>query len=255
MRREKGSNAGALAGVLACAFLILALLASPVRAQDVDHDGFEDGLEASPGGIVLADGSTVVLDPTVKDLFFILVRKDPTFLPADPLAFVSGEQAMGGLGIAIHEIAPEQAYPDRTVTSASPQKAIRITESSDEVGEVLGISNYGTPNGPDLATIYPLRVINHVQSVCAGASTCQDSSGLEGVALEEKYIRQTIAHETGHLLALTDTYNKRFGGYHYKTGSEVIMEQSVYYTSKGGKVTFYISDAYTGPDQQVFRMY
>ncbi len=115
--------------------------------------------------------------------------------------------------------------------------------------DVLGFANYGTPNGLDYSTIYTQRIINFIDDVCASASQCQDSTGVERPELYAKYINHTIAHEAGHLMQLTSSYNSRFGGYHYKSGTGVILDQSIKYTNKGGKVTWYIGTGYTSADR------
>jgi hypothetical protein len=140
-------------------------------------------------------------------------------------------------------ITSAQAGPGREITSA--QKAVRITENPDNsVGGILGVSNYGTPNGLDLATIYPLRIINHVTAVYA------DVGKVPPAGLTDIYIAHTLAHEISHMLALAVDYNKRFGGNHFKTGSGVVMDQSVKYTIKGSKVTFYVGTSYADQSKQ-----
>ena len=51
----------------------------------------------------------------------------------------------------------------------------------------------------------------------------------------------------GHLLALTATYNSRFGGYHEKAGENEVMTQFVAYTAnrKTGVTTFFIPSTYS----------
>jgi hypothetical protein len=248
------------------------VICSPTMSQttDSDRDGFTDYLECY--GLTLKNGSFVpgrancnggtnCLDPDNKDLFVILVPATPTsYLPPNSLQLVSNPISQGGLGITVHLIYPTASYPftDRTVASSSTQKAVRVTESLDTTSpNVLGFSNTGTPNGLDMATIYTQRIINFIKSACGnsyGTSTCADSSGIYdstgNLALTQKYIIHTIDHEVGHVLGpLAPVYNANYGGYHYKSGTNVIMDQSIYYTSKEGKVTFYIGTGYTAPDQ------
>ncbi len=109
------------------------------------------------------------------------------------------------------------------------------------------------------ATVYTARIIGHVNSVCSPAVSDGDCKDADGVtigraAVINKYIKHTIAHEVGHNMVLTDTYNKRFGGYHYKTGSATVLDQSVYYTNKNDKVTWYIGSAFTPADQAVLQL-
>jgi hypothetical protein len=229
--------------------------ASPSSVADYDGDGFSDAQECS--GITLYSGAVVNTNPEIPDLFVILVYATDlglpyTNIPANPLEFVSNEIAAGGLGVLTHLIPFDEANPDRFVSPDSPQKAVRITENLDPEGIILGYANQGTPNGLDDAIIYTEHIKNHVESVCAeGTVYCIDSAtGASGpAAIIPIYIKHTIAHEVGHMTMLAVEYNPRFGGYHYKAGSEVVLEQAVKYTSKKGKVTFYISTHYAEPSQ------
>jgi hypothetical protein len=239
---------------------ILGLIFFPMQAlpQDSDNDGFEENIP-----ITLYDSSTYplcgqglersqCLDPATKDLFVILVKALPSNIPSNPLEYVSMPLSVGGLAIATHEIAENQTL-NRVVSSSSPQKAIRITESLDTSNlSILASASYGTPNGLDNATVYTQRIIDLIKSICGssyGTSNCKDSTGVYGQDLINKYIKNTIAHEAGHMMKLTKIYNANYGGYHYKTGTGVTMDQSVYYTSKSGKVTFYIGAKFTANDQ------
>jgi len=257
MRKIQGTKLRMLFGLVAVAALVLVTPPIQVWAQDADNDGFTDVQESTP--IILHDNSTFpscvgggyqranCLDPASKDLFVIVVPAMSTLIPANPLEFVSRNQTSGGLGIATHEIDQGQAGPDREI--AGTQKAVRISESLDTSNDIiLGISQYGTPNGPDLATVYTQRIKNHIMSVCGssfGTSKCADNTGVSSQALIDKYIKHTIAHEAAHMLTLTTTYNDRLGGHHYKTGTNVILDQSVYY--KG--TTFYIGTTFTSADK------
>jgi hypothetical protein len=237
--------------------LTFAMLPKNVRAQDTDNDGFTDEVELA--GITLHDGTFVpscpetgsvgCMDPNVKDLFIILVSATPTNIPANALEFISKSHAQGGLGIVIHQIDLSQAADDRSITSTSTQKAIKVMEDLDPSGNVLGYAQQGTPNGLDNTVIYTQRIINHIDEVCTDSSICHESAGSERPELYGIYIRQTLAHEVGHLTGLAVDYNARFGGNHYKTGSNVMMDQSVKYTNKGGKVTFYVPQVYSTESQ------
>jgi hypothetical protein len=226
--------------------------ASPSNVADHDGDGFTDLQECTDGGITLFSGVVVPTDPMVPDLFVILVPANPSNFPPNPLQFVSDPINAGGLGIVTHEIPFAQANPDRFVSPESQQKAVRITENLHPEGIILGYANQGTPNDLDAAIIYTEHIKSHVETVCAeGTVYCRDSAtGASGpAAIIPIYIKHTIAHEIGHMTDLAVDYNRRFGGYHYKAGSEVVMEQAVKYTSKKGKVTFYISTEYAEPSQ------
>ena len=255
-------------GLMAVVAMVMFLLMTQTPAQgavdcatasgavDTDSDGFNDLEECS--GIPLADASTYpscvgttlprssCLDPDTKDLFVILVRASVTNIPANPLEFIPS------LGVTPHEIDATQADPARFVTPT--QKAIRITENLDTSDTYFGAANWGTPNSPDLAQIYTQRIINHIDSVCGSASSCKDSAGTSYLSpftdLKNLYIKNTLAHESGHLMEQAPDYNRRFGGNHYKTGSGVIMDQSVKYTKKGTKVTYYIATEWSPTSQE-----
>ncbi|MBM4338428.1 MAG: hypothetical protein FJ110_02685 [Deltaproteobacteria bacterium] len=226
------------------------------NTTDTDNDGFSDYEECN--GITLADGTPFnSLDPNKKDLFVILIPADPSYLPSEPLEYVYG------LGINVHKIYPEQASNDpdyrndRIVSPGSvyQQKAVRVAESlvTEIDPHILGISFEGTPNSRDNAVVYTAKIINHVNSVYASANAGQPPSDIIS-----RYIKQTIAHEIGHVIgplapvSLRD--QERYGGYHYKSGTNVIMDQSVYYTVKGNKVTFYIGTTYTSLDKEGIKL-
>jgi hypothetical protein len=228
-------------------------------AVDTDGDGFTDAEETA--GITLVDGNSdptitvppcaftpgedrnSCLDPSTQDLFVILVPDtNGSLLPADPLLFVHRPKVSGGLGLATHIISADQAPSTRYVTPN--QKAVRVTENlNEDPGEViLGIANQGTPMGLDRATVYTKRIFNHVNDVYG------DPAAVPSGFIDD-FIRHTIAHEVGHMTNLAIEYNRRFGGYHYKTGSEVMMEQSVSYTTKKG-VSFNLSTEFSVPSQE-----
>ena len=228
---------------------------------DSDKDGFTDYQECY--GITMYDDSLFPgratsgnysrdqrLDPDTPDLFVILRPASPSNLPANPLELVSRSQAEGGLGVTVHVITDPSAPADRMVSPDSPQKAVRITEDLDPVGIILGEANQGTPNGLDNAFIYTNHIIDFIDTTCAEGSSCIDAgTGYSGQALIDLYIKHVIAHEVGHMTMLAAEYNSRFGGYHYKAGSDVIMEQAEVFTIKKGVGTFYISQHYAEPSQ------
>jgi len=240
--------------------LTLAILPIQTQAQDADLDGFVE-----TGNIILYGGATYplcgqgmdrlsCLDPATKDLFVILIPAGTSNIPGNPLEYIYMPKSVGGLAIATHQIAEGQTDPSRVVSPSSSQKAIRITESLDTSNlNILGSASYGTPNGLDNATVYTQRIIEFIKSKCgtnyATNTNCLDNTGNYGQAVVNKYIKHTIAHEAGHMMKLTKVYDSKNGGNHYKTGTNVIMDQSVYYTSKSGKVTFYMGTTFTSNDQ------
>jgi hypothetical protein len=259
---------GILLTLLMAPMTVLAVdCAAPSAVDDYDQDGFSDELECL--GITLYGGDIVPgaldavpraerLDPESKDLFVILAPATPSNIPTNPLEYLIAPEADGGLPVVMHIIASEQADPTRRVSPASSQRAVKVTEDLDISNmDVLGIANYGTPNGLDLATVYTERIKEHVNSVCSGASTCNDVDEVTigASAVIDKYIKHTIAHEVAHNTVLTNEYNDRFGGYHYKTGSNTVLDQSVKYISRKGVVTWYIGSKFVPADQTAVRLY
>jgi len=157
-----------------------------------------------------------------------------------------------GLAMGVHEISRDEVLPDpfdRRVTTASPQFALRVTETLHACGLELGVANEGTPMSLDLATIFTQRIINHVDSICAEA-TCQLESGaITLLQLKYLYIQWIIAHELGHMLTLgAVAYDSKLGGYHYSTRDQVVMSQFIKYKGKN-TVTFYMGPCYADPDR------
>ena len=260
---------------MAAAALMLVLPLTQARAQvncatvtagsptDSDRDGFTDyqecnGIDLDLGTAPARHFPTCVgttlsrdqcLDPNTKDLFVILAPAAPSLVPSDLLKSVSNPQSGGGLGIATHELRPDEADQTgskRRVTSASPQLAVRCTEDLNPTGNILGISNYGM--ALDACVVFTQRITNFVKSVYASVGQTPPAG------LIDDYIRHTFAHEIGHTVSLTTTYDSRFGGYHYKSGTIVVMEQAVKYTVKGGNVTFYVSTNFATQDPSAAKL-
>ena len=277
-------------GLLLVAVVALCLLPCKVKAQssaeicgdpslsdlDYDRDGFSNGQECE--GLPLLNSTDfpgwdpnvarqLRLDPATPDLFVILVRAtdlegnhtnipeygDPGYF--NPLEIVSKEIQDGGLGITTH-LLPAEWHPERLVSPVSDQKAVKLTEYlNDPENLILGYAPQGTPNGLDDAEIYTERIVYHTLTVCAeeGSVSCSDAAtGLTGQDLVNLRIQHTIAHEIGHMAKLAVEYDKRFDGYHYKAGSEVVMEQSILYSARKGVVQFFISKDYAAPSQASF---
>src|SRR5712691_11029207 len=257
---SRGLMALAAAVALVAAFAVWA--ASPTQAWgavtcplietgvDSDGDGFTDFQECN--GIFLADGSFFpscvlhappCLDPNTKDLFVIYAPAASGSLlpvPFNPFgpytAYGVTFNGLTALQITVHQIGPAQANADRTVTSVSPQKAVRVAESIDTNGTILGNCQWGTPGGLDGCVIYTQRIMNFITSTC-GTNAIVTSSGVASNANDVflAYAVHTFLHETGHTTGgMTAAYNSSYGGYHYKCGAGTMMEQCVTYSTKGG---------------------
>jgi len=273
MRKEETRKGWLLFALLALAVGVVSLpvFAGAATVADADNDGFSDTEEAA--GITLTGGTLVpgcgasvpapgqtrnaCLDPKTKDLFVIFTPlATNSSMPAfnDAMEYVWRSKASGGLEIATHSITAAQVKTaPRNVTAT--QKAVKVGEASDATSTtVLGTSTYGTPNGTNNVIVYTKRIQAFIDGVCPAGVTCTDSTGLlDKAAVVAKYIRHTIAHEIGHDVSLTGTSNASYGGYHYATGTNTVMEQSVYKTTTSG-VKFYVSDTFTSVDQGGYKM-
>jgi hypothetical protein len=247
----------------------LQVLGAVDTGADSDADGFTDFQECNGISTVGTNpvefkwcGSTVngvpptrdrCLDPDSRDLFVILARASASVFPEGFNAFLPvtfygvNFTGLNALGLAVHQLNSDQADLDRFVAPVAPlvtrPKAVRVSESLDANGTILGNCQWGTPLGLDGCVIYTQRAQNFIASTC-GSASIQTPAGapstLEQVVLA--YSTYLVLHESGHSLGgLTGDYNSRFGGYHYKPGAGLVMEQAVTYTVKGGKCTFYIS--------------
>lgn len=219
---------------------------------DSDNDGFPDVTECD--GIELNLGTATALsiigDPAKKDLFVIYAPAStgsllpPGFQPfgsvtAYGLTFSGGS----ALGVNVRQVNPDQVGADRKISSASAQKAVKITESLDTSGTVLGSCQWGTPNDMDGCVVYTQRAKNFIASTCGGLTIVKANGDVTTVDdVLHAYATWLILHETGHSSGgLTAQYDSRFGGFHYKSGSELVMEQAVTYSTKAGKCRWYIS--------------
>ncbi len=217
---------------------------NPASTADSDADGLSDVQECTTGltlrsgtvipSCVVATGNrSACLDPDTKDFFIAVVpAATGSLLPAGGFDLAT---AFATLGITAHQVAPTQLGSDRTVSATSSIKAIRVTESLDTNGDILGICNQGTPQDLDGCVVYTQRILNFINTTC-------DSAGdnvTPRQAVFQQYLLHTIVHESGHTLGgLAPQYNATYGGNHYKTGAGYFMDQSVQYSTKGGKCTF-----------------
>lgn len=250
-----------------CAGGALLLLPNPSHAQvtcppatgdaDADADGLTNAEECSGIGNfpICSSGldRNTCMDPNSKDVFIIVAPVSGGWFNTigDLLATLKGTGA-GKLNIAIHEIS-DAAAPNRQVTSG--QHAIRIAESlnTSEPG-VLGSCIQGTPNDEDGCVVYTQRIVNFLNTKCPG-TTCKISPSttlLTAVQVLPTYIRNSIAHEVSHSMGLGAQYDAEIGN-HYVSGTNVVMDTSVYYVSKGKNPTirtFNLPGAYAAADPQ-----
>lgn len=243
---------------------------------DFDGDGFADYDECLPlfmldnleVEVIGADGAIGFSDtlPTCfgqenpdrrycasaeqSDLFMIVVPASPSALPPGPIEVATRPISQGGLGLNLHLLTETGDPGDRTVSAISDQKAIRITESLNPTGEVLGQANYGTPNNIDRATIWTSRISSFVAANCS--VDCETNTGAFGIgAVTDALARWVIEHEVGHMFQLSATYEKRFGGYHLKAGTDSMMAQFVSFSTskKTGVTTFFIPTTFDPQSQ------
>jgi hypothetical protein len=118
--------------------------------------------------------------------------------------------------------------------------------------------------------IYTQRVINFINKKCVGKAECKDSyTGINYICpsanclpLYQRYIKNTISHETAHAINLRNPVDPQLGIHYADRTTTTIASQThhlvlgahVYYTDKGGKVAWYIGDAFTNPDRQGMRL-
>jgi hypothetical protein len=249
---------------------------------DSDNDGFTDFQECTAVvtlghtpetvrtfpwcGTPTANGvlptRDLCMDPNSRDLFAILdpdpagsllpaVQSPGSTTPYNPfLPFTAhgiNFTGLNALGLAVHTLNVNEAALNRTVSAAvlglPAPRAIKVAESVDLNGVILGNCQYGTPSGLDGCVIYTRRTQNFIASACAGAAI-QTASGAPSDAQQVlwAYTTYLALHEAGHSLGgLTGEYNSRFGGYHYKPGAGLVMDQAVTYTLKGTVCKFFIS--------------
>lgn len=143
------------------------------------------------------------------------------------------------LGVTVHQLTPDQAASDRTVSSVSTQKAVRISESlNTSAKDPLGYCSWGTPLGLDGCTIYTKRAKNFIDEKC---NLAKDTTATNRNHVFVAYAALLAVHEGAHALGGLTTQNvPSLGGYHYASTSHVIMAQAVEYSTQGRRCTFYI---------------
>ena len=229
----------------------------PAPGSDYDNDGFDDALECA--GIPLASGTSVLTSAgTARDVFVIVALPSNSLIqqifgatPFNPFnkASYSGTginvsfDGLTSLGVNVHVLSDADIAPtvDRVVDASglSPQKAIRIAESTDINGTILGNCQWGTPDGLDGCVVFSQRIKNFIDTTCPG------NTAADRALMFQAYVTESFLHEVGHTMGgLAPIYNSRTGGYHYKSGSGFVMEQSVSYSNKNGTCTWYISSAW-----------
>ncbi len=230
-------------GMAVVAAAVLSLLAPSAHAAfdcslasaslDGDGDGIMDADECN--GLVLpvctgteTAGSTAraaCADPATKDVYVLFnppLGQSPNWPSADTvLSIINKAAASGGLGVTAHAIAASKVDPSTrkltaTVAPYSTQKVVRVTENLATGTGILGVCEWGTPNGLDDCTVYTQRAISVASSYKFNSTDV---------------IRWVINHETGHAMNLTAA-NDPQRGHHEPAGSGYVMEESL--TSKSG---------------------
>ena len=216
---------------------------------DGDCDGIKDIEETQisqclSGQVTPASACT----PATRDLFIILVPMANSLLPpANPLSMLS-TSALANLATTVHQILPEQVSSDvRNVTSA--QKAVRMLEFAGP-NAYMGYSLPGTPNTTaNAAYVYTNQISTTIDNLCGQTKPCKDADGVTVTkqSVKDKYIKHTIAHETGHMMNLRGGCTTE-SGCHYPSQTNVILDASVSYVNSGGGKKFYIGSIFTAED-------
>jgi hypothetical protein len=234
-----------------------AAVVCPGTGADADGDGFTDAQECA-GITTLGTGPRTFprcngilqrvncVDPNSKDVFVIYrpvatgSRLAGLTNPFDNNTFLGiGFTGLSGLGVTVHQLTPTQAATDRTVSSVSLQKAVRISESVSDgsLTADLGYCQFGTPQGLDGCVVYTRRTQQFIDAKCNGAGDTITNRNQVFLA----YATYIILHETGHSLGgLAAQYDAAFGGYHYSPIANLVMSQAAQYSTQAGRCTWYI---------------
>jgi hypothetical protein len=185
------------------------------------------------------------------------------------------------------------AYAKKVVNDPSaPQLAVKVNEDSTsawKAGYDLGKTTaQGTPNNLGDSFVYTKRIEDYVLSVytqskhdtkrkkcvhedpkthvqrviCQGgsgeswascASNCVNGENCLLANLYEIYKKQVIAHEAGHKTKMTAYSNASVGGFHYASGTGVLMDQAVVVKETTDSVTFYIPTSHNDNDHPILK--
>lgn len=263
MKDRSRREARTALGLVAVAALLAALvLAAPGQAGaqvtcptssslDFDKDGFTDQQECmsqnlAPGVTLFgATDTTILLDPNNPDVFVILVPDISSRLPANPFSVLTKSVASGGLGLSVHRITLGPGVTSRVALASSLQQAARCTEDNSlATSDVLGESNWGTPNGLDECIVRMLATENFVKSVYASngftvPSLCDACEALKAWVTN---------HEFGHMVRLRLVYDASFAGHHYKTGGGYLHDQATTYRKTRTGILFSIPNVVSPTD-------
>jgi len=194
---------------------------------DGDGDGIMDADECNGLVLPVCNGTlarSACADPATPDVYVLFnppVGQGANWPTADTiLATINKVAAQGGLGVTAHAIDASKVDSSRRLTAAvapySTQKAVRVTENLATGTGIIGVCEWGTPNGLDDCTVYTLR-----------AKSVASSMALNGTDV----IRWVINHEVGHAMNLTAAEDPT-RGHHEPAGSGYVMEESL--TKKSG---------------------
>ena len=218
-------------------------------AMDSDCDGLTDTQETQISQCGAGQATQVACVPGIKDLFVILVPRTGGLLPANPLSMLS-TAGQTNLSITVHQLSANQVVANTVRNVTSTQKAVRILESN-VVGSYVGYSQPGTPNTTvDEAYVYTNKIYATVDLICGTKSPCvdADNEAMTKQAVKEKYIRHTIAHESGHMMRLRAGCSTE-SACHYPEQSNNILDWQVAYVNSGSGKKFYLGRSFTQEDR------